>query len=143
MKRMIKVLGLVLTLVFTTLTSFTQDIKGFTFQVNTYATPSDGYEEIHRTNQLYNVSLVDGFAVHNVVNSGGLVIESQFYKIKSHETIDTDLEIIIKFTLLSGMTGLEYTYNLIISKSDEYIVLTSDDDVVYGGNATKIKTYKQ
>jgi hypothetical protein len=142
MKKAIKNLALALTFVFATLTSFAQEIKGFTFQINTYALEIDDYEEIYTSNELYNISLVDGYAVHNFVNNNGVVTESQFYKIKSYKSTETDKEIVITFTLLSGLSGLEYTYSLHIS--EEYIVLSyNNGEVIYGGGVTKIKTYKQ
>jgi hypothetical protein len=142
MKRTIKKLALVLTFVFVTLTSFTQEIKGFTFQINSYAVTEDNYEIIYTSNQLYNVSLVDGYAVHNIANGDGVVTESQFYKVSSHQTKISDSEIVITFTLKSGISGLEYTYSLHIS--EEYIVLIYENDsTIFVGDVTPIRTFNQ
>jgi hypothetical protein len=142
MKKTIKNLLFALTIVFATTISFAQEIKGFTFKASSYANSNDNYETIYNTYQMFNVSLTDGVAVHNILNEDGDVTDSQFYKVKSYSISNDNIEYVIKFTLVSGISGREYKYSLHISNDYEILNL-SDGLTLFVGSATKLKTFKQ
>jgi len=142
MKKTIKNLAIALTFVFATLTSFSQDLKGFTFHAVTTAFESSNFEDIYEINQLYQVSFTDGYLVHTIMNANtGLVSESQFYKITSKEVIRTMDGFEIKFKVRSGLSGSYFEYTLYTS--DDYDILNFDDIVLQGGKAIVLKTYNQ
>lgn len=132
-----------ITIIVLSFTTFSQ-VGGFTFQSDRIAYESEGYDNFYEANDIFSLSIKDEFLFHIVVNNDGMIIDSQVYKLLSID-IKIDQEdgfITIKFTVLSGKSGMRFDYELLVD-SDNRGVLISDQKVAFGGNPTILSTYKQ
>lgn len=126
------------------LTSFTQEVTGFTFQSSKVAYANDNYSQTYSHKDIFSMSLNDGYFFHIVINANNQVVNSQVYKLADSD-VDIYLEqgtIEVDFIVISGLSGLTFTYKLIVD-SDNNGVLISDQGMAYGGNPTVLRTYKQ
>jgi hypothetical protein len=126
----------------TTLTSFSQRIKGYTFKSYNVSYIESDFKELHESNELFQFSLTDGYLIHTVFNYDCTVRDAQVYKIKSHKTIDEDGILEVHVVVESGTSKKLYDYILHIT--EDYVILDLNNTrVLMLGYATVLKTYKQ
>lgn len=126
------------------LSSFAQEVTGFTFQSSKVAYSSDNYSQAYPDKDIFSLSINDGYFFHIVVNANNQVVNSQVYKLADSDT-EVNVEqgmIEVDFTVTSGLSGAAFEYKLIVD-SDNNGVLISDQGMAYGGNPTILRTYKQ
>lgn len=130
------------------ISSFAQNrnLKGFTAQ--TYIGMYMDGEELksYDCDEVYSVSLNDGFLVHNILTDGK-VSNAQMYKISNvKEVSGEDGEVTYSFNALSGLSGNIYSYSFSLS-GEKVVTLTliqpEGDVTVFLGTSEIFKTFKQ
>lgn len=133
-------LGLTFLMSFT-FTTISQ-VTGYSFQSFSIM-PIDDPDSKVESSELFSFSMNDGYLCHTVLKDGN-VIDSQFYRILSHDIksyTEDGIEFVeISTLVMSGQSLSQYHYTLYIT--NEYNVLTIGD-VMYVGVASILKTYKQ
>jgi hypothetical protein len=91
-------------------------------------------------NQIFNISLKDGYLIHNVLNESGSVDDSQVYKIISKK----DKNGVLVLSCKSGISGNVYEY--LISKDAEggatLYQVANNALYLLESKMTPLKTYK-
>ena len=121
------------------------DSKGFTIQ-SYLGMYMDGEELMsYDANEIYNVSLQDGYMVHNIL-SDNVVTDSQMYKISNLVKSEKEGETTFAFDATSGISGKVYSYSISFGK-DASVTLTliqPDGGVtVFMATSAIFKTFKQ
>ena len=92
-------------------------------------------------NQIFNISLKDGYLIHNVLNESGFVDDSQVYKIISKK----DKNGVLVLSCKSGISGNVYEY--LISKDPEggatLYQVANNALYLLESKMTPLKTYKK
>lgn len=132
-------LGLTFLMSFT-FTTISQ-ISGYSFQ-SFYIMPIDEPENKVESSEFFSFSMSDGYLCHTVLKDGK-IIDSQFYRILSHEVrnyTEDGIEFIeISTNVMSGKSLSNYHYIMYIT--DDFNILTIGE-YMYLGTASILKTYK-
>lgn len=121
------------------------DSKGFTVQ--SYLGMYMEGEELmsYDCNEVYNVSLKDGYLVHNILTDN-VVTDSQMYKISGVKTSQKDGETTFNFDATSGISGKVYKYSFSFG-SEGAVTLTlvqpEGGATIFMATSAIFKTYKQ
>lgn len=121
------------------------DSKGFTVQ-SYLGMYMDGEELMsYDVNEVYNVSLQDGFLIHNIL-SDNVVTDSQMYKISNLVKSQKDGDITFAFDATSGISGKVYSYSISFG-ADNAVTLTliqpDGSATVFMATSAIFKTFKQ
>jgi hypothetical protein len=131
---------IILTLCFNTLSQ--ESVDGFTFHALKFSHIESNFEDSYETNQIFSVSFSDSLFYHCIFNKEGLINSSQIYKLLSYEIKTDKLDvIIINFSCRSSLSNQVYKYSLNINT--EYEILYYEEEAIYGGFSSKLKTYKK
>lgn len=121
------------------------DSKGFTVQ--SYLGMYMEGEELmsYDCNEVYNVSIKDGFLVHNILTDG-IVTDSQMYKISNLKSSEKDGETTFAFDATSGISGKIYKYSISFGgEGSVTLTLTQADGsaTIFMATSAIFKTFKQ
>lgn len=121
------------------------DSKGFTVQ-SYLGMYMEGDELMsYDCNEVYNVSLKDGFLVHNIITDE-VVTDSQMYKISGIKTSQKDGETNFTFDATSGISGKVYNYTFSFGKEGSVTLTLKQPDgsaTIFMATSAIFKTYKQ
>ena len=139
-----------LVLVMVVLTSFAasgQSLNSKAFTIQTYLGMYMEGDELmsYDVNEIYNVSLADGYLMHNILTDG-LVTDSQTYKITNVKNTDSDSETTYTFNATSGVSGKIYQYEVSTdAEGATTLTLTQPegDKTIYMATVVLLKAYKQ
>ncbi len=99
-------------------------------------------KETYSTNEYFMISINDQYLVHMILNDDGSYSDSQFYKIitSTHD----DVSDIITITAKSSVSGVIYTYKMIMKDSILYLSKTSPEGTQYAvsDDVGTMKTFK-
>jgi len=146
--RTLKLLFAVSALIFTATVSFAQeslDSKGFTVQTYLGMYMEDGEVMSYDVNEIYNISLQDGFLVHNILKDN-LISDSQLYKISKITRTTEKEENKFAFDATSGLSGNVYRYEVYFDKEGGVtlnLTQPNGDATVYLATSGILKTFKQ
>lgn len=90
----------------------TTDSKGFAFQVYIGSYQEGGETKTFDVNDIYSVSITDGFLVHQVLDGDGLVTDAQFYRLSNVKAEDLEGMPTWTFDATSGISGNVYKYEV-------------------------------
>jgi hypothetical protein len=139
-----------LVLVMVVLTSFAasgQSLNSKAFTIQTYLGMYMEGDELmsYDVNEVYNVSLADGYLIHNIFTDG-LVTDSQVYKLSNIKNTSTDAEVSYTFNATSGVSGKIYQYE-VSTDAENATTLTltqpEGDKTIYMATVVLLKAYKK
>ena len=141
--RALLVIGMLLCSVFVQAQSLNE--KGFTVQIYMGMYQEDGEIKTYDAYDLYNITLTDGFLVHNILTEC-VITDSQIYKISGlkRETIENEPTYI--FNATSGISGNVYKYEISLGADNGITLLRYQPDgssEVFLGTYVMFKTYQQ
>ncbi len=96
-------------------------------------------------NEIYNVSLADGYLIHNIFTDG-LVTDSQVYKLSNIKSTNTEGETTYTFNATSGVSGKIYHYEVSTDAEDATTMTLTQpegDKTIYMATVVLLKAYKQ
>jgi hypothetical protein len=139
-----------LVLLMAVLTSFAtnaQSLNSKAFTIHTYLGLYMEGDELmsYDVNEVYNVSLADGYLIHNIFTDG-LVTDSQVYKLSNIKNTSTEGETTYTFNATSGVSGKIYLYEISTDAEDATtLTLTQPegDKTIYMATLVLLKSYKQ
>ena len=137
----------ILLVVLTSFASNAQSLNSKAFTVQTYLGMYMEGDELmsYDVNEIYNVSLADGYLTHNILTDG-LVTDSQIYKISNVKNTDADGETTYTFNATSGISGKIYQYEVSTdAEGATTLTLTQPegDKTIYMATLVLLKSYKQ
>lgn len=137
----------ILLVVLTSFASNAQSLNSKAFTVQTYLGMYMEGDELmsYDVNEIYNVSLADGYLMHNILTDG-LVTDSQTYKITNVKNTDSDSETTYTFNATSGVSGKIYQYEVSTdAEGATTLTLTQPegDKTIYMATVVLLKAYKQ
>lgn len=137
----------ILMVVLSSFASNAQSLNAKAFTVQTYlAMYMEGDELMsYDVNEVYNVSLADGYLIHNIFTDG-LVTDSQVYKISNVKNTNAEGEVTYTFNATSGVSGKIYQYEVSTDAEDATtLTLTQPegDKTIYMATLVLLKSYKQ
>lgn len=121
------------------------DSKGFTVQTYIGMYMQDGELMSYDVNEVYNVSLKDGYLIHNILKDN-IVSDSQMYKITNIKKGKTDGETKFSFDATSGISGKKYFYEIFFDPEGTVTLnLTQPDGsvTVFLATSAIFKTFNQ
>ena len=139
-----------LVLVMVVLTSFAAsgqilNSKAFTIQTSLGMYMEGDELMSYDVNEVYNVSLADGYLIHNIFTDG-LVTDSQVYKLSNIKNTSTDAEVTYTFNATSGVSGKIYQYEVSTDAEDATTMTLTQpegDKTIYMATVVLLKAYKQ
>ncbi len=137
----------ILMVVLTSFASNAQSLNAKAFTVQTYLGMYMEGDELmsYDVNEVYNVSLADGYLIHNILTDG-LVSDSQVYKITNIKNTDSDGEVTYSFNATSGISGNIFKYEVSTdAEGSTTLTLTQPegDKTIYMATLVILKSFKQ
>jgi hypothetical protein len=142
-----KALLVILLVVLTSFASNAQSLNSKSFTVQSYLGMYMEGDELmsYDVNEIYNVSLADGYLIHNIVTDG-LVTDSQVYKITNVKNSEANGETTYSFNATSGISGKIYKYDVSTdAEGATTLTLTQPegDKTIFMANLIILKSFKQ
>jgi hypothetical protein len=137
----------ILMVVLTSFASNAQSLNSKAFTVQTYLGMYMEGDELmsYDVNEVYNVSLADGYLIHNILTDG-LVSDSQVYKITNMKNTESDGEVTYSFSATSGVSGNIFKYEVSTDvEGATTLTLTQPegDKTIYMATLVILKSFKQ
>ena len=122
------------------------NIGGITIQATAKLYVDGDEAKSEPADQLYNISFKDLILAHNIYYDGVLDV-SQIYQLSNINRYMDGSTTMVKFSALSGRSGMTYKYVLKIGSDGKLISLVCTEEngnkTTYKGGISELKTFKQ
>lgn len=122
------------------------NIGGITVQATSKSYTDGDNQKSETCDQLYNISFKDMILAHNIYVDGTLDV-SQLYQLNSIERYMDGNVTVLKYSALSGRSGMVYKYETRIDADGKLMSMVCTEEsgykTTFKGGISELKTFKQ